>query len=214
MKTLTACTALLATLTLAACQQAGDGTQTADAGAPAAGDEGSDAATSSGEVTEANLRAGLWQVNISMAESARDAPTLRMCTDGTSTAVASSSQLPDVEDCSQDYSRTGRGLEFTSRCQQADGTVTETSGTITGDFETSYRMEATVTTSGSAVAGLNRTDRVVTTASYQGACPADWRPGDVEVAGTGIRMNSNQMQEGVNIDPDQLREMVQRRAGR
>ena len=198
MKTLTACTALTALLALAACQPAGGGTQTADAGAPGADAAGTDASaqTSDSGPTEARVRAGLWQTTASFPGGNGASVTSRVCFDEHMTALnTGTAQSAHNDDCTQNVTRTPDGFHFTSRCDAGSGGVTETVGDLTGDFQTAYRMAATVTTSGSSMEAMNRTQEVVTTAEYQGVCPDGWRPGDVEIPGLGARININDMQE-------------------
>ncbi len=196
MKTLTACTALMATLALAACEAPGTGGDSADAGATGAEDAASPAAGSSSDTVDARVRAGLWQTTAAFPGGQGPSVTSRICFDEQMTALnAGSGPSAHSEDCTQNVTRTAGGFDFTSRCDAGTGGVTETVGTLTGDFQTAYRMEATVTTSGSSMAAMNGSTQIVTTAEYQGACPEGWRAGDVEIPGLGARINVNDMQE-------------------
>ncbi|MBN8553424.1 MAG: hypothetical protein J0L52_11080 [Caulobacterales bacterium] len=194
MKPLIPCTAVMAALALVACEAPGTGTQSADAGATSAGDAGP-AASAGTESINARVRAGLWQTTASFPDGNAPSVNSRVCFDETMTALnVGSGQSAPSEDCTQNVTRTSDGFAFTSRCDAGPGGVTETVGTMTGDFQSAYRMEATVTTTGSSMAALNGTTQVVTTAEYQGACPEGWRAGDVEVPGLGTRININDMQ--------------------
>lgn len=188
--------AITAALALAACQQAGDaGSETAGtADAGAAGESSASAsADSSGDIVEARLRGGLWQTTASFPDGGASV-TSRVCMDGAMSPLdTGAAQSQQAEDCTQTTTRTPDGFAFTSRCEIQGGGVTETVGNLTGDFETAYRMEATVTTTNSPMAAMNGSARVVTSAERQGDCPAGWRPGDVEIPGLGARININDM---------------------
>lgn len=189
MRTLTASAALVAAVSLAACQPAADGTETASADAA---EDAASEASASGDMVEARLREGLWQT--SMTADGSPAIVSRMCMDATMTALdAGQANQAQTEDCTQTTTRTADGFDFTSRCDLGGGGVTETQGSLTGDFQTAYRMEATVTTTGATA--MNGSSTIVTEAAYQGACPEGWRPGDVEIPGLGARINVNDMRE-------------------
>ena len=190
MRTLTAAPALLAVLALAACEPAPSGEAGADAAADATQAASADTASAdaSTETVEARVREGLWQT-VMTADG--QTVTSRACMDDSMSAIQTSSQA-SMGDCSQTMNRTGDGYSFASRCTLPTGGETSTEGTMTGDLETAYRVEATTTTSGAPIAALNRTSEITTEATYQGECPEGWRPGDVEVAG--MRMNLGEMQ--------------------
>jgi len=196
MKTLSACSALLAALGLAACQPADEGGASADAGAAPAESAATEASASGGDAVDARVRAGLWQTTASFPGGNGGSITSRICMDESMTALNTGmAEAPNAEACTQNVTRTPDGFGFTSRCAPAGGGVTETVGSLTGDFQTAYRMEATVTTTGSPMAAMNGSTQVVTQAAYQGECPEGWRAGDVEMPGMGMRININDLQE-------------------
>lgn len=186
MKALISLTALAAIAGLAACQPTADGAETADAGAA---EDAATPASADGDVIQARVREGLWQ--ISMGTAGAPVMTTRVCMDDRMSAIDSAQGSRDAvgEDCQQTTNHTADGFEFSSRCTLADGAVTQTEGTMTGDMETSYRMEATVSTSGSSTAAMNGSRSIVTEGAYQGACPDGWRPGDMELPGGLGRIN-------------------------
>ncbi len=193
LSTIAAMAALSVTaLSIAACEPAateGSADAGAQAGAEAAAtDAASSGADASADTVEARVREGLWQT-VMTAEGAT--VTTRACMDDSMSAIQTSSQA-SMGDCSQTMNRSGEGFAFSSRCALPTGGETTTEGTMTGDLETAYRVEATTTTTGAPMAAMNRTSAIVTEATYQGACPEGWRPGDVEVAG--MRMNLGDMQ--------------------
>jgi len=195
MKTLATCTALMATLALTACEASGGASESTDAGSPSAEAAADPASSAGSDTVDARVRAGLWQTTASFPGGQGSSVTSRVCFDEQMTALnVGSGPSAHSEDCTQNITRTPDGFGFTSRCDAGGGGVTETVGSLTGDFQTAYRMEATVTTSGSSMAAMNGTTQVVTTAQYQGACPEGWRAGDIEVPGLGTRININDMQ--------------------
>ncbi len=172
-----------AAVALTACQPAGDATETADAGAMTAEDGATPASASGGDVIEARVREGLWSTTMT-AEGMPITLSSRICMDERMSALdGGAANQADIEDCDQTLNRTATGLEFTSRCDMGDQGVTETTGTLTGDFQTAYRMDATVVTTGAQAA--NGTVRMTTEARYEGPCPEGWRPGDMEIPGMG-----------------------------
>lgn len=183
MKHVLMCAAAAAAL--AACQPADDATESADAGAASATDSATQAsAAASGDMIEARVREGLWATTMT-AEGMPITLSSRMCMDERMTALdaGGAANQTDTEACDQTVTRTAQGLNFTSRCDMGDQGVTETTGTLTGDFQTAYRMDATVVTTGAQAA--NGTVRMTTEARYEGPCPEGWRPGDVEIPGMG-----------------------------
>ncbi|WP_296817298.1 DUF3617 family protein [Brevundimonas sp.] len=187
MRTLTVVSVLA--VSLAACQPADEAQAPADA-PDAAQDAASAAADASNpaDTVEAQVREGLWQT-VMTADG--NTVTSRACMSAATNPVPTSGQA-SAGDCEQSMARTGDGWTFSSRCALPTGGETRTEGTMTGDLQTAYRVEATTTTSGAPIAALNRTSEITTEATYQGACPEGWRPGDVEVAG--MRMNLGDMQ--------------------
>ena len=150
-------------------------------------------ASAAGDMVEARLREGLWQTT--MTSAGMPPMTVRMCMDEEMTAFdTGAANEVEVQDCDQTMTRTADGLDFTNRCEMPNGGVTATEGSITGDFQTAYRMEAEITTTGAGQA--DGTVSMVTEAAYQGACPEGWRPGDMEVPGMGgMRINIHDAQD-------------------
>lgn len=70
---------------------------------------------------------------------------------------------------------------FESICEAPTGTRTVTSGKATGDFQSTYRVEATTTTVGAPTPALNGTKKVVLDVAWQGPCPSGMRPGDMRL---------------------------------
>jgi hypothetical protein len=80
---------------------------------------------------------------------------------------------------------------FRSLCALAHGTTVSTVGSMRGDFETSYAIDATGTTSGARDERLNATHRVTIAAKWLGPCLPDMKGGDVMTEGKIVNVFSN-----------------------
>jgi hypothetical protein len=81
-------------------------------------------------------------------------------------------QITIMGNCSRkDLARSGAGWAFDARCELV-GMVSESKGTITGDFRDRFRVDLTVVSDGRKEAGSIRGER-------KGACPAGVKPGDL-----------------------------------
>lgn len=174
----------VATASLAACQPGAETPAAAaaeDAAAPAAATQ-----------AESRLREGLWQTTM----TAGDTPPVvsRMCVDADMNAFSASMSQPADNDCSQEITPVADGMRFSMRCAMGASGEMSSEGSLTGDFQTGYRMESTTTTEGAAMAIMNGTVTTVSEAVYQGACPAGWRGGDMEITGLPQRINIHDMQ--------------------
>jgi hypothetical protein len=76
------------------------------------------------------------------------------------------------DDCGGNaLTRTPTGWNFHAKCQVAV-TKTEATGTISGDFRTSLRVDGTLVTDG-------QSDKMSVRGTWKGACPAGRKPGDL-----------------------------------
>lgn len=91
----------------------------------------------------------------------------------------------------------GGGFSYRAVCASplTQGGTTVTEGQITGDMNTRYTNVMTSTTTGAAVAHMNRTVSMTAEGVYEGPCPADMKAGDMEIPG-GMRFNMIEMAEG------------------
>lgn len=172
-----------ATLSLAACGQKEEAAATGgDAAAPAA------AVAQAGPVTPPSRKPGLWTQTISMGDFSQ---TTRICLDEAVEKQVSLWGAQAGEEMCQKNEVTrgpGGGYSFTSSCDMGTGGRTTTTGTATGDFSSKYRVEAQTTTEGASAPQMNGTRAMVVEAAWQGPCPADFKPGDMELPG-GMKMN-------------------------
>lgn len=83
---------------------------------------------------------------------------------------------------------TAGGWKVESECDFGEAGKSVTSGTVTGDFSSKYVMKMTSTTTGAKMPQANGTQTMEMTGAWQGACPADMKPGDMLLPG-GMKMN-------------------------
>lgn len=88
----------------------------------------------------------------------------------------------------------GGGWRYRTTCDYSasGGGVSVSEGVMTGDMKTRYTSRSTVTTTGASVAHMNGTITVVGEGTYEGACPADMKPGDMVIPG-GMKFNMLEM---------------------
>ncbi len=93
-------------------------------------------------------KAGLWSQTVTMAEFTQ---TSRLCLDDATEAKISVVGLQASKTLCAQQSMTPNptgGWSFNSVCDMGSGGTTTTKGTITGDFNSKYRMEADTSTQG------------------------------------------------------------------
>lgn len=188
-------TALLATaaLALAACGQKDT------AKAPAAGDAAAPAtatAAASGSVAPPARKPGLWLQKVSMGDFSQ---STRLCLDeATDKSMSVWGAQATQEMCSQ--TQMSRGLDgaitFNSTCDMGSGGKSTSTGVIKGDFNSKYTVEAETTTEGASAPQMNGARKMVLEATWQGPCPADFKPGDMEL--NGMKMNIVEMSKMKN----------------
>jgi hypothetical protein len=139
------------------------------------------------------LRAGLWRM--SLADTPGGLGETRICMDETVQEQISVLAGPPSPGCDTGSftPRPGGGYNVRTVCDRGEAGTTVSQGVVTGDLETTYRTEMTVTTTGAASEMMNTSMTMVSTATWAGACPAGMNPGDFEVAGQ--RMNLTAMAE-------------------
>lgn len=133
---------------------------------------------------------GFWEVEI---KADQEPPmTARQCIDAQTDARLQKAGQGVMEgNCSKNVmQRQGGGWAGESVCTLGKSTITSRS-TITGDFASEFRMVVDAQYS-PPLMGMARSVSTITQ-RHKGACPAGWKPGDMELPGTGQRMNVNQM---------------------
>ncbi|WP_374571795.1 DUF3617 domain-containing protein [Phenylobacterium sp.] len=144
------------------------------------------------EVAAPQRKPGLWKITTTAAGVTQ---TMRLCTDAATEAKFSVWGGQASKDmCShQDMKRALSGdIEFTSTCDMGSGGKTTTTGTISGDFNKSYTVSATTVTEGAGAPQMNGKREMTMQADWQGPCPSDFKPGDMEVA-EGMKFNILEM---------------------
>jgi hypothetical protein len=176
-------------LLLAACQKNPD---TASDQA-AAGQGKSVAATApGGAMTPPKRKSGLWAIDT--AAMGRN-QTIRTCVDQTSDAEMAAWGRTGEESCAQAKVKpiAADSWEFESTCTIPGGGGTVTShGTATGDFSSKYVVKVRSTTTGSSMPQANGEHEIQMTATWEGPCPADMKPGDMLLPG-GVKISQDAM---------------------
>lgn len=139
-------------------------------------------------------KGGLWEHSL---ETMGVTQTSRLCLDAETDAnVALWGQQASAESaCEQNsFTPTAGGYAFVSVCPDGQGGKVTSRGTITGDFNSAYKMEATTTTTGSSIPQANGEMKTVMTATWKGPCPEGMKPGDMQVSIPGAgTVNLNDM---------------------
>jgi len=160
--------------------------------------DGDKAATEPGAAAEAQggtvdiaapkRKAGLWRQTVTSAGTTQ---TMRLCTDdATEAKFAVWGGQASKDMCSKQEVKRGIGgdITFTSVCDMGSGGKVTTTGSIKGDFSSKYTVTAKSITEGAGAPQMNGEHDMVMEAAWEGPCPADFRPGDMEVAG-GYKFN-------------------------
>jgi hypothetical protein len=171
-----------AALALAACGQKAETAKGAEGASPAS------AAAPAVPAGPPARKPGLWVQTISTGDMTQ---TTRICLDEATDKAMSlvGSQMSD-EICSKhEVTPVAGGYRFSSVCAAGDGTgTTTTEGSATGDFNSKYKVEAQSTITGANAPQMNGARKMTVEAEWQGPCPADFKPGDMELPG-GMKMN-------------------------
>jgi hypothetical protein len=179
---------LLAAAGLAACQKKAEPAKTGEAASVTA-------TAPAAPVMLPHRKAGLWTQTIGTSGMNQ---SMKICFDeDTDAKMAVWGQAMGDNKCSKNaVLPIPGGWKIDSVCEMGEaGTIAATS-TVTGDFNSSYSVKVSSTTTGAAMAQANGTHNVEITAKYEGPCPAGMKGGDIQVAGmpAGMTMNLEKMQ--------------------
>ena len=135
-------------------------------------------------------KAGLWEQQISTANMHQ---TMKMCLDESVEQKMKwwGSQAQNKQsNCEQESitPHAGGGWDFHSVCKMGESGTITSDGSATGDFGSHYTVEIKSVTSGSPMAQANGPHVTTIEATWTGPCPADMKPGDMEMAG-GMKIN-------------------------
>lgn len=170
-------------LALAACSKKEEATTgeaaTAAANAPA------------GPIAPPKRKPGLWTQTVSSQGSTQ---TMKLCLDeATEAKLTVWGGQATAEMCPKNtFARTPAGFTFDSECNLGQAGMVATKGVATGDFNSKYVIKATSVTTGSSMAQANGTTEMEMTGTWEGACPAGMKAGDMSLPG-GVTMNINQI---------------------
>jgi hypothetical protein len=133
---------------------------------------------------------GFWEIQIKADQD--PAMTMHQCLDAQTDARLQQAGSGVMEsNCSKNVmQRDGSGWRGESVCRLGKTTLTSRS-TITGDFGSEFRMVVDARYDPPMMGKAQSSTTV--THRFKGACPAGWKPGDMELPGTNQRMNINQM---------------------
>jgi len=163
-------------------------------GAPQAAAPAASAPSGSGALSLQDLphrKAGLWRQTMTLEGVDRPLPTTEACSDAASEAkLTLLGQHRNKDLCqNQQFTRNLDGsLSFSVSCDMGPRGKTVSNGTISGDFNSSYKIAMDSTTSGAPVEQANRERKMTITATWIGPCAPGQRGGDVIMA-DGRKMN-------------------------
>lgn len=156
---------------------------------------------------------GLWLISMNSAQMGGQGITTEQCVDAKTDATmqASSMQGPDAKCSEQATQKTANGWTYRVICQIDQSTAT-TEGTISGNYSSHYEIN-NVTRFVPAFNGMTE-EKMIMTADYKGACPADLNPGDMRMNGmvvniTDINKPRIQINGMPDMKPEQMRNMVE-----
>ena len=133
-------------------------------------------------------KAGLWEIQV--ASDKMPATTMKQCVDEQTDIDIQEMSGQMKEMCSRnELKRTMSGYTMESDCKVGSSRVVS-SGTLTGDFTTSYTMDMKSKYEPPMMGMTGGTTKM--TARHLGACEPGQRPGDMVLPG-GMKMNINDM---------------------
>jgi hypothetical protein len=132
---------------------------------------------------------GLWEITMQVTNS--PSQTVRHCLDEkTDQQMQRFGQGMSQQQCTKNtLQRDGDRYVGESECKLGP-TVATSRSVFGGDFEKAYRGEVE-TRYAPPMAGISQS-KVTMSAKWAGACPAGWKPGDMEMPGMG-RVNVNEL---------------------
>jgi len=176
----------VALISLAACNKPAAGNSTAAAAggaAPAAGPLSVD------QVPQ--RKPGLWKQTMSMDGGSTNG-AIQLCVDAASEAKMNIA-AQNIAGAKCDKPQFTRALDgsiaFSNSCDMGSNGKMQTSGTIKGDFNSSYVATIATTTSGSSIAQMNGAHTMVIDATWTGPCAPGQTGGDM-ILPNGMTVNA------------------------
>jgi len=178
----------LALISLAACNKPAAGNSSATAAA-------SSAAPAAGPMTADQMpqrKAGLWKQTMSMDGGPTNG-AIQLCVDAASEAKMNIT-AQNIAGAKCDKPQFTRALDgsiaFSNSCDMGSNGKMQTSGTIKGDFNSSYVATIATTTSGSPMAQMNGAHTMVINATWTGPCAPGQTGGDM-ILPNGMTVNAS-----------------------
>jgi hypothetical protein len=144
-------------------------------------------------------RPGLWSQSMALRGMTQ---TTKICIgEDTDKKMSAWGQAMGKNPCSKtEFHPTTGGWAFASECDMGESGHISSHGEATGDFNTGYTVKVSSVTSGASMPQANGAHEMTMQAKYEGACPADMKPGD-------ISMNVPGMKGGMKINVEQMAAM-------
>lgn len=157
-------------LALAACQKKTDATE-AVGNAPKA-------SVAASMTSPPKRKPGLWAQTVATGGMTQ---AMKLCLDAATEAdLTVWGQQAGKDICAKnEITPTPGGWAFASECDMGDAGKISTTGKATGDFNVKYLIKATSVTTGSSMTQANGTHEMEMTGTWEGACPANMKPGDM-----------------------------------
>ena len=160
---------------------------------------------------------GLWQIEIESSQAkGRTVPPMKQCIDEKTDKQMQEQNLHSGSggkaDCEkQSMNRTASGWVVDSVCKIQDSTMT-THATMQGDFNASYTIDSQTKFSPPLHDVSESTAKMKV--NWLGACPANMKPGDVDVNGRvfnvlEMQQQRAQMPAGGKMSPEQMKQMME-----
>jgi hypothetical protein len=135
-------------------------------------------------------KVGLWTSTIS---SDKMKQSIKQCLDATTEQKMKwwgSNASGKSSNCEQETitPHLGGGWDFHSICKMGESGTVTSDGSMRGDFGTHYTVDVNSVTAGSPMAQANGPHKMSIEATWNGPCPPDMKPGDMEVGGFKINM--------------------------
>jgi hypothetical protein len=131
-------------------------------------------------------KAGLWRQTVKLAGVDKTLPAVEACTDAASEAKLNLlGQHKSKDLCQQqDFARNPDGsIAFKVSCNSGPRVgATVSTGLITGDFNSKYRIAMDSKTTGAPLPQMNTERKITLTATWTGPCTPGQRGGDVILA--------------------------------
>jgi Protein of unknown function (DUF3617) len=187
----------LAIVSLAACNKSGSA-----AGSSAA----AGAAPASGPLTINQIpqrKPGLWKQTMVMDGAPTGAAPIQLCVDAASEAKMNiaAQNIAGAKCAAPQFNRGLDGtIAFTNACDMGANGKIQTTGTIKGDFNSSYVATIATTTTGAPDAQMNGAHTMVVTATWSGPCAPGQIGGDMILPG-GMKVNAMNAMNAVEAAP-------------